>query len=285
MAVGQAAPIKKPPDNTPIMKVLIPLYDRMKGVVKYFYKQLKLDKQEKHKGRKLAISIIDTISLALFKQRNNIATKKSIYRIFEMKCSYKTLVINLNRFSYLALLVLINIIRHNRRNQHFIKHTDSTEIPVCSNRKARNHKTMRNLASWGYTGKGSFFGLKLHITADFDKKLLAVKFTSGNTDDREVFRDLNKDLLGLFVADSGYVSKKLQKDFNIKGQRILIAKPRKNMKKQMTELEEFFYKTRAVIEINFRNLKMFCGLLTSLPRSVNGYLANYIYSLLAYQLV
>jgi hypothetical protein len=267
------------------MKAIIPLYKRMKGVVKYFYKQLKLSKHEKHKGRKLAIPVIDTISLALFKQRNNIATKKSIHRIFEMKCSYKTLVVNLNRFAYLGLLVLLHIIRRNRHNQHFIKHTDSTEIPVCSNRKAQNHKTVRGLASWGYTGKGSFFGLKLHITADLNRKLLAIKFTSGNTDDREVFLELNKDLMGLFIADSGYVSKKLQRDFNIKDKRILIVKPRKNMKNQMTELEEFFYKTRAIIELNFRTLKVFYGLITSLPRSVNGYLANYIYSLLAYQLV
>ena len=267
------------------MKALIPVYEKMKGVVKYFYEQLRLSKHEKHKGRKLALSIIDTISLALFKQKNSIATKKSIHRIFGMKCSYKTLVVNLNRFAHLALVVLLRILRHNRRNQHFVKHTDSTEIPVCSNRKAKNHKTMKDLARWGYTGKGSFFGLKLHITADLDRQLLAVRFTSGNVNDREVFMNLNRDLLGLFVADSGYISEKLRKDFNIKGQRILIVKPRKNMKNRMTELEEFFYKTRSVIELNFRTLKTFYGLVTSLPRSVNGYLANYIYSLLAYQLV
>lgn len=272
--------------STP-MKAIIPLYEKMKGVVKYFYKQLKLDKHEKQKGRKLAINITDMISLAIFKQKNHIATKKSIYNIFNLKkiCSYKTLVINLNRFAHLALLVLLNIIRGHRDNQHFLKHTDSTEIPVCSNRKANKHKTMKGLASWGYTGKGSFFGLKLHITTDFERKLLAIKFTTGNADDREVFLKLNKDLMGLFVADSGYVSKKLKQKFSIPGKRILLVKPRKNMKHQLTELGEFFYKTRAVIELNFRTLKSFYGLVTSLPRSVNGYLANYIYSLLAYQLV
>lgn len=278
------SPIKKLPGNTPIMKVLIPLYERMKGVVKYLYKQLKLDKHEKHKGRKLAITIQDTISLALFKQRNSIPTKKSIHKIFELKCSYKTLVVNMNRFSHLALLVLITILKINRRNQYFIKHTDSTDIPVCSNRKAKFHKTMKGLADWGYTGKGSFFGLKLHITTDLDRKLLAVKFTSGNVDDREVFLNLNRDLLGLFIADAGYISKKLQEKFNQNPDRFLLVKPRKNMKKQMTKFQEFLYGTRMQIELNFKNLKMFYGLLTSLPRSVNGYLANYIYSLLAYQL-
>ena len=90
--------------------------------------------------------------------------------------------------------------------------------------------------------------------------------------------------LGLFVADAGYISKKLQRDFYIEGKRLLLAKPRKNMGKIMTKFQEFLYSTRMLIELNFRSLKMFYGLVTSLPRSVGGYLANYIYALLAYQI-
>jgi len=190
----------------------------------------------------------------------------------------------MNRFAHLALLVLVTILKINRRNSYVVKHTDSTDIPVCSNRKAKYHKTMKDLANWGYTGKGSFFGLKMHITTDLRRKLLAVRFTSGNVHDKEVFLKLNKDLLGLFVADAGYISKKLQRDFYIEGKRLLLAKPRKNMGKIMTKFQEFLYGTRMLIELNFRNLKMFYGLVTSLPRSVGGYLANYIYALLAYQI-
>jgi len=182
------------------MKTRIQLYDNLKQVVKFFYKQLRLDKFENNKGRKLAISITNSISLAIFKQSNNIATKKSIYEIFKPKCSYKTLVVNMNRFAHLALLVLVTILKINRRNSYVVKHTDSTDIPVCSNRKAQYHKTMKDLANWGYTGKGSFFGLKMHITTDLRRKLLAVRFTSGNVHDKEVFLKLNKDLLGLFVV-------------------------------------------------------------------------------------
>ncbi|TSC95362.1 MAG: transposase IS4 family protein [Parcubacteria group bacterium Athens1014_10] len=266
------------------MKTVIQLYNNLKQIVKFFYKQLRLDKFENNKGRKLALKRTDTLSLAIFKQSNNIATKKSVYKIFKPKCSYKTLVVNINRFAHLALLVLVTILKANRSNQHFIKHTDSTEIPVCSNRKAEGHKTMKGLANWGYTGKGPFFGLKMHITTDLNRKMLAVRFTSGNTDDREIFLKLNKDLLGLFIADAGYVSKKLQQDFCREGKRMLLVKPRKNMKNPMTKFQEFLYGTRMLIELNFRNLKMFYGLVTSLPRSVGGYLANYIYSLLAYQI-
>ena len=124
----------------------------------------------------------------------------------------------------------------------------------------------------------------MHITTDLERRLLAIRFTSGNVHDRQVFLKLNKDLFGIFVADAAYVSKKLEKDFNIEGKRILFAKPRKNMKRLMTEFQFFLSKTRMLIELNFRSLKMFYGLVTSLPRSVNGYLANYIYSLLAYQI-
>ncbi len=55
------------------MKTSIQLYDNLKQVVKFFYKQLRLDKFEKNKGRKLALKIIDIIFLAIFKQKNNLS--------------------------------------------------------------------------------------------------------------------------------------------------------------------------------------------------------------------
>jgi len=54
------------------------------------------------------------------------------------------------------------------------------------------------------------------------------------------------------------------------------------MKKVITFFQKKLYDTRMIIELQFRNLKMFYGLITSLPRSINGYFANYIYSILAY---
>ena len=56
------------------------------------------------------------------------------------------------------------------------------------------------------------------------------------------------------------------------------------MKRIATKIQTMLYDTRMIIELNFRNLKMFYGLETSLPRSVDGYLGNYVYSLLAYVL-
>ena len=89
---------------------------------------------------------------------------------------------------------------------------------------------------------------------------------------------------GIFVADAGYISKDLEKEFFIENKRILFARPKANMKRIATEWQHALYKTRMLIELNFRNLKMFHNLETSLPRSIDGYFANYIYSLLAFVL-
>ena len=277
-----ASSFKKP--TAVVMKTTILLYNELKQKVNFLYQKLEMFKHEKNKGRKLKISIPDTITLALYKQASSRKTIKSLWNDFRkiLKCSYKTLVVNINRRALIALVITKNILNLNKQSSHFIKHTDSTDIPVCLNKNAKNYRTMRGLAKWGHSGKGLFYGLKLHLTEDLNRKILSFSFTSGNTDDRSQFMKLNKDLKGIFIADSGYTSKDLEKEFYQEHKRILFAKPKKNMKKIMTFFQSKLYDTRMIIELNFRNLKMLYGLITSFPRTINGYFANYIYSILAY---
>lgn len=255
----------------------------MLAKVSFFSKQLNL-KISKSTGRPLAIKPEETIALALFKQAQGIETKKSLFEIFAPKCSYKTLVVNMNRLMLYALLILKSILKWNQQDAHIVKHTDSTDVPVCLTKNGKRHRTMRDIATWAHGPKGWYFGLKMSITTDLKRNMLAVRFGAGNSDDRKTFREMNKDLLGIFVVDAGYISKDLERDFFILNKRILFAKPRANMKKLATAFQTRLYNTRMLIELNFRNLKMFYGLETSLPRSIDGYLGNYIYSLLAYVL-
>ena len=265
------------------MNIDIQIYNQIVTKVKFFFKQLKL-KLNKSTGRPLSIKPEDTIALSVFKQVNGIPTKKSIWKIFDLKCSYKTLVVNINRLSPYALLILKLILNWNQNHSHLIKHTDSTDIPVCLNKNSQKHKTMQGLASWGHSGKGLYYGLKLHLTSDLERKVLSFSFTPANSSEREQFKKINKDLEGIFVADAGYISQKLEKEFYQENKRILFTKPRKNMKKIITEMQSKLYDTRMLIELNFRNLKMFHNLVTSLTRSIDGYFGNYIYSLLSYVL-
>src|SRR3989338_7637770 len=258
-------------------------YNSIVTKVKFFFKQLKL-KIAKSTGRTLANTPEDTIALSLFKQLQGIKTKKSVWEIFSLKCSYKTLVVNMNKLALYALVILNAILKWNQRNAHLVKHTDSTDIPVCLNKNATHHQTMKMLSSWGHSGKGFYYGLKMSITTDLKRNLLGVRFGTGNSNDRETFKKMNKDMTGIFVADAGYISKDLEKEFYIENRRMLFAKPKTNMKRLMTAWQNALYETRMLIELNFRNLKMFYNLVTSMPRSVDGCLGNYVYSLLAYVL-
>jgi Transposase DDE domain len=264
------------------MKTVIQLYTDIVAKVTVFYEHLELHKLEKRTGRPLALSIIETIALSLFKQTSTIATKKAVWNIFRPRCSYKTMVVNMNKHAPLALCIFRVLLWINQKSAHLIKHTDETDVPVCLNKNAKNHKTMHGLAEWGYSGKGWFYGLKLGLTTDLPQTIQNVVLASGNADDRALFRKLNEKLKGIFVADAGHISEKLEKEFFIEHERIALIKPRKNMKKMVTPIQKLLYDTRTMIETNFRKLKMFFGLITSLPRSVNGYFGNYIYSLLAY---
>src|SRR4030065_722421 len=199
------------------MNTSINVFNDIVTTVTFLFNKLKI-KVTKSTGRPLAITPEHTIALALFKQAQGIETKKSVWEMFEPKCSYKTLVVNMN------------------------------------------------------------------ITTDLNRQLLAVRFGTGNSNDRETFKKMNKDLMGIFVADSGYISKDLEREFYIEHKRILFVKPRANMKKIATEWQIKLYNTRMLIELNFRSLKMFYKLATSLPRSIDGYLGNYVYSLLAFVL-
>ena len=116
--------------------------------------------------------------------------------------------------------------------------------------------------------------MKLHLTSDVTGKVLALKLTPGDSDDRSVFRQMNEKLRGLFVADAGYVSEKLQRDFFLDGERLLLTAVRANLKKLVTDLEIALVRLRMRIEIHFRVLKVVYGLVTSWPRSIDGYLTH-----------
>ena len=258
----------------------------LKDMVTQLCDQFHLITQVPIKGRPRKLSEIDALTLSLYQHRSTRATKRSLYEDFKdvLPCSYKTLVVSMNASSVLSLRLLFLLMRLERKTQHLVKYTDATDIPVCLKKNGDSHKTMRDFSEIGRSAKGWFYGLKLTITRDYNGKLLALYFHKPSDNDRDVFRNINKDIWGIIVADAGYVSKQLEKDMNEEGKRWLLVRPYKTMKKLMTKWQEDLYKGRFQIEFDFRSLKMFYGLVTSLPRSVNGYLANYLHALTSFVL-
>lgn len=263
------------------------LFKKLQAVVTQLNHQFRLVKNETStSGRPRKISAINAMTLSLYQHHSTRATKKSVYEDFkeELNCSYKTLVVSMNRSALLCLRLISIIIRWGRKYQHLVKYTDATDIPVCLKKNADHHKTMAGLASLGRSSKGWYYGLKMTLTRDAEGRMLGLKFTSATANDRDIFRKINEDIFGIIVADAGYVSKELERDMNVDGKRWVLIRPYKTMKKLMTKWQEELYQGRFQIEFDFRSLKMFHGLVTSLPRSINGYLANYIHALTSFVL-
>lgn len=262
------------------------VYDKLKHIVTQLFQTFKLAQPTPASGRPKKISDINAVTLSLYKQHSTRATKKSVYEDFkdELHCSYKTLVVAINKAALITLRILLILMRLGKKHAHLVKYTDSTDLPVCLKKNADSHRTMQGLAAFGRSAKGWFYGLKLTITRDHDGRLLAIRITQPGVNDRTIFRQMNRDIYGIIAADAGYVSKELERDMNQAGKRWLLIRPYKTMKKLATAWQLKLYQGRFRIEFDFRNLKLFHGLVTSLPRSVNGYLANYLHSLLSFVL-
>lgn len=268
------------------MNTHCPVFNELQAVVTQIARAHHLVRETPASGRPRKISRIDALTLAVYQHKSTRATKKSVYEDFkaELDCCYKTLVVAMNEAGLLALRILILIMKLGRTYQHLVKYTDATDIPVCLKKNADAHRTMASLATLGRSSKGWYFGLKMTITRDAEGRLLAIRFSSATESDRDIFRKINADIYGIIVADAGYVSKELEHDMNIENKRWLLIRPYKTMKKLMTKWQEQLYKGRFQIEFDFRNLKLFHGLVTSLPRSINGYLANYLHALTSFVL-
>jgi len=263
------------------------LFQKLKHIITQLSEKYHIiPKKEIRKGRSLKIRDSEALTLALYKQTSTRATKKSVYEDFKeiLSCSYKTLVLAINRVAVVTLKLLFVLMRLGKKDAHWLKYTDATDIPVCLTKNGKKHKTMRSLAGWGHSGKGFYFGLKLTMTRDDRGRILSLVFSSPSTNDRDLFRKANKDLDGIIIADAGYISKELERDMFIDGKRLVLIKPQRKMKKLVSPLWAALYKRRFRIEFDFRSLKLFHGLISSLPRSVEGYISNYLLALTSFVL-
>ena len=266
--------------------MVLTILNNLKRSITHITKLFNLNTSAAPTGRPRKIPIIDALALALYQHRSSRATKISVYRDLKktLRCSYKTFVVSVNNVGTLCGQILMCLMRFSAPHSHPIKYTDATDLPVCLRKNADKHKTMAEFAGFGRSAKGWYFGLKMTMTRDHDGRLLGLLFSHPGMNDRDIFRRINKDVMGVLVADAGYVSKAMEQDMHIEHHRMLLIRPYKTMKRLATFWQLAIYKGRFKIEFDFRVLKLFHGLVTSMPRSINGYLANYLQSLLSFVL-
>lgn len=250
---------------------------------------LQLNKQTS--GRRPSLTLSETATISLIRSEYGTRTWKGTYNLLKDRFndefhlpSYKSFVLLMNQQAKL-ILVLINILlQMNRKQSGVIKLIDSTCLPVCDNRRIRQHKTMKKLATRSKTSTGWFYGLKLHLVSDLFGNILHIRFTTGRVNDRIVLDQLlDKVSNSLLIADAGYCSKNLERKAN-KRNNILLTCMRNNMKKLSSFLDICLLNLRPRIETLFSILKERLGLVTTLPRSVDGYIAHYIHVIFGYMM-
>ncbi|HZA25157.1 MAG TPA: IS982 family transposase [Dehalococcoidia bacterium] len=239
-------------------------------------------------GRHPNLTAAEVLTLALFRfwmaQRNwkayyNIIAAGFRQEFPNLPC-YETLLRQINTHGASALLLLMILL--GRREGPGTYALDATALPVSRHR--RSAKVTRPWAAWGKDSDGHwFFGFKLHAVCDPRGRLTSLRITPGNVADITQAEALLSQLQGLVVADAAYVSATLRQKLWDLG--VLLLTPlRKNMK-GLASLEQMGQlKGRSIIETVFSVIKERLGLVTSLPRSLDGYLVHYILVLLAYQL-
>lgn len=248
---------------------------------------LQLNKQLS--GRKPTLSLSEAATISLIRSEYGIRTWKGLYKLlknrfrYEFKLPvYKNFVILMNQYAKLILVLINTLLQFNLEQAGVIKLVDSTPLPVCKNYRIRRHKTMRRLASRSKTTLGWFYGLKLHAITDIFGNLLGIRFTTAKVNDRialDAF--LEKLHNSIVVADAGYISKRLERKA-LKQGNILLTCLRKSSLRLASFLDICLLNLRPRIEILFSILKERLGLITSLPRSVDGYLSHYIHVIFGY---
>lgn len=163
-----------------------------------------------------------------------------------------------------------------------IYYLDSSCLPVSHLKRSRRHKTFDQIAQYGRTSVGWFFGLKLHIVTNDRGELIAFKITKGNRSDNQEAAFLLRKLEGLAFGDKGYISRKLFDTLFSQGLK-LITRKRKNMKKELlSDYEQQLLNQRGIIETVIGHLKHHYQIWHTRHRSVLNAMTHLVSALAVY---
>lgn len=165
-----------------------------------------------------------------------------------------------------------------------ISFVDSTPIRACGNKRIKQNKVFRDIATVGKSTMGWFYGFKLHIIINDKGELLDFVITQANVDDRAPLKEENflKKIFGSIYGDKGYLSKELASLLFDQGLH-LVTGIRNNMKNvMMTMRDKILLRKRSVIETINDQLKNIAQAEHSRHRSFGNFITNLVASLIAY---
>lgn len=166
-----------------------------------------------------------------------------------------------------------------------IYYIDGSCLPVCHLKRSKRNKVFKEIAEYGHTSLGWFFGLKIHLVINEFGELIAFKITRGSVHDATAARSLLSSLNGLAFGDKGYIGKKLFDELLKNGLK-LITRKRKNMKDKLslTDYEKQLLNQRGLIETVFDFLKHKYQIWHTRHRSIFNAMVNLMAALAAYSI-
>lgn len=247
--------------------------------------KLPYDGEAKQYRSKLSLSEVASIVIAF--HGSGFRTFKDFYTLQVLphwKGAFPELV-SYNRFVELmpwSLMGLLYFLHTCMGEMTGISFVDSTSLEVCHPKRKHSHKVFKDLAGWGKSSVGWYFGFKLHLIINERGQLLAFALTNGNVDDRKPVPQMAKGLFGKLFGDRGYVSQPLFEKLYAQGLE-MIARRRKNMKNKLVKLmDKILLRKRAIIESVNDQLKNICQIEHSRHRSRFNFLVNLLAGLIAY---
>lgn len=241
---------------------------------------------EKRRVRASRLSVSEVMTIVIWFHQSGFKTFKAFYlHVQKFHRSDFPGLVSYNRFIELkksCLVPLSDYLRSRFDQATGIAFIDSTKLAVCHSKRVNRNKVFKDVAKLGKSSMGWFYGFKLHVIINERGGLLAVKLTTGNTDDRQPVPEMVKGLFGKLFGDKGYLSAELTKALQAQGIQ-LITSIRKNMKpKMMTLFDKLMLRKRSVIETVNDQLKNQSQIEHSRHRSVENFAVNLLAGLIAY---
>lgn len=167
-----------------------------------------------------------------------------------------------------------------------LRFLDSTMLPVCTRRRADAYRVAAGIAQFGKNHQGWHFGFKLHASVNPEGQLCRLFFTPANAFDGTYADRLIDRRTRVGVGDGSYGGAGLRQKLWERFGTFLLAPPhyahRTNV---IAPWQTLLLSMRSKIESVFDVLKQHLHLVTSFPRSVQGYFVHYIRILLGYQIL
>jgi hypothetical protein len=240
------------------------------------------------RGPECSVSVSEIMTIQILFQMVGYRNFKTFYTTF-LQTYWEKYFPNLpsyTRFVELtgrSIFPLILFTQLNAGKKSGIYYVDSSCLPVCHIKRSKRHKVFDEIADYGRTSVGWFFGLKIHLVVNNYGELIAFKITKGNVHDATAAKSLFLALEGLAFGDKGYISKKLFDELLNKGLK-LITRKRKNMKEKLNinDYEKQLLNQRNLIETIFDCLKHKYHIWHTRHRSILNAMTHLMAALAAY---